>query len=96
VIVAWREIAAAQISNEVRTQGGSRYKRKVHFLGIQRKEHVSTPEIDEQIEGVLTLWRRKKGKGQDTKEIDRGRDAHQLETVKRERKVRSRKENHGA
>ena len=30
---------------------------------------------------MLTLWRRKKGKGQDTAERDRGRDAHFLETA---------------
>ena len=33
MIVAWRAIAAAQRSKEVRTQGTSRYKRKAHFLG---------------------------------------------------------------
>ena len=33
MIAAWRVIAAAQRSKEVRTQGESRYKKKVHFLG---------------------------------------------------------------
>jgi len=30
--IAWRVIAAVQRGKEVRTQGATRYKRKVHFL----------------------------------------------------------------
>ena len=65
--VAWRIIAVVHSSKEVRTQGVSRYKRKVHLLqNAGRKEHVSTPKIKKQIKGVLTPLRRKKrGKGQD-------------------------------
>jgi hypothetical protein len=81
MIVAWRVIAAAQRNKEVRTQGTSRYKRKVHFLGNAEGGTRLYTEIDEQIEGVLTLWRRKKGKYQDTTKRDRGRDAHFLETA---------------
>jgi len=45
-----------QRSKEVRTQGASRYKRKVHLLkNAGRKEHISTLKIDKQIEGVLTF-----------------------------------------
>jgi len=48
-----------QRRKEMRTQGASRYKRKVHFLkNIERGEHVSIPKTDGQIEGVLTPWRR--------------------------------------
>jgi len=55
MIVIWRLIAAVRRKKEVRTQGVSRYKRKSHFLkNAERKEHVSTPKIDEQVEGELT------------------------------------------
>ena len=51
----------------MRTQGASRFKRKVYLLkNAGKKEHVSTPKIDKQIEGVITTWRRQKeGQSQD-------------------------------
>jgi len=43
----------------VRKQEASKYKRKAHLLrNVGRKEHISTPKIDKQIEGVPTPWRR--------------------------------------
>jgi len=43
----------------VRKQGASKYKRKAYLLrNVGRKEHISTPKIDKQIEGMLTPWRR--------------------------------------
>jgi len=34
---------------------------------MQRKEHISTPKIDKQMEAVLTPWRRQKeGESHDT------------------------------
>ena len=43
----------------VRKQGASKYKRKAHLLrNVGKKEDISTPKIDKQIEGVPTSWRR--------------------------------------
>jgi len=69
MIVICREMAAVQRSKEVSTQKASRYKKEVHFLkNADRKEHVSAPKIDKQLEGVLTSCRRqKKGQSQDMK-----------------------------
>jgi len=45
----------------VRTQGATRYKRKVHFLiNAEKNKYISMPKIDKQIEGVFTAWRRQK------------------------------------
>jgi len=66
MIIAWRVIVVVQRGKGVRAQGATRCKRNVHFLKNGEKEYVSTPKINEQIEGVLTAWRRqKKGQGQD-------------------------------
>ena len=74
MIVAWKVVAAAQRSNVVRTRGASRYKKKVSLSEKSREEGTRQyTGIGEQIKGALTAWRKKKkGKGQDTKAIDRG------------------------
>ena len=55
MIVVWRIFAVEQRSKEVRTQGASRYNKEVHFLRhAERKERISTPEIDEKFEKGLT------------------------------------------
>ena len=78
MIVVCRIVSAVQRSKEVRTQGASRYKRKVDFLqNAGMKEHVSTPKIDEKFEGVLTPWRRQEGQSQYT-ERDRPTEGHSL------------------
>jgi len=67
MIVICRKIAGVQRRKEVRTQEASRYKKTVHFLkNAGRNERVSTPKIEEQLEGVITSWRRQKeGQNQD-------------------------------
>ena len=58
----------------MRIQGASRYKRKVHLLkNAGRKEHVSTPKIDEQIEGPYNLEKAEGG----TKSGDRKKPTEQ-------------------
>jgi len=79
MIVVWRIITAVERIKEVRTQGATRYKRKVHFLiNAEKNKYIGTPKIDKQTEGVFTIWRRqKKGQSQVT-EGNRPREGHSL------------------
>ena len=86
MIVALKVIAVVKRSKEVRIQGASKYKEKVHLLkNVERKEHISPPKRDEQITKVFTPWRmQKKGKGQNM-EGNRPREGHSLSGEHRER-----------
>jgi len=65
-----------------------------HFLkNAERKEHISIPNADDQIEGVHTAWRRQKeGQSQDIEGINQGRGTHSLERPPRRRQLRIQKE----
>ena len=70
----------------MRTQGATRYKRKFHFLiNAEKNKYISTPKIDEQIEGVFTAWRRQKNGQSQVTEGNRPREGHSLSGDRRGR-----------